>query len=350
MTEHYNDIIEVEESENGETYEHHKFVVDKGQTPMRIDKFLTNRMMHLSRNRLQSAIDEQCILVNGKAAKASYPVKPCDEITVVLSYPPRELEIIPENIPLNILYEDDDVLVINKVAGMVVHPGHGNFNGTLVNALTYYLSNLPAFQEGNLRAGLVHRIDKDTSGIMVIAKTEKAHVHLAKQFFDHSIERLYQAIVWGIPQPTVGTIEGNIGRSPSNRIKMQIFPEGDQGKTAITHYRVIEDLGYISVVECKLETGRTHQIRAHMEYIGHPLFSDERYGGSVILRGTTFTKYKQFVDNCFQILPRQALHAKVLGFVHPTTGEKLHFEAALPDDMQSVLTKWRTYIASRTEL
>ncbi|MGL4364178.1 MAG: RluA family pseudouridine synthase [Bacteroidales bacterium] len=348
MTEFNNDI-EIEDDDYT-TYEHHKFVVDRNQSLMRIDKFLSSRMMNLSRNRLQTAIDNECILVNGKIIKASYQVKPSDEIRVVMPYPPKVIEVIPENIPLAILYEDDDLLVVNKAAGMVVHPGHGNFNGTLVNALTYYLHNLPTFQEGNLRAGLVHRIDKDTSGIMVVAKTQKANAHLAAQFFNHSIERIYQAFVWGIPQPTNGTIEGNIGRCPSNRIKMQVFPDGEQGKTAITHYRVIEELGYISVIECKLETGRTHQIRAHMGYIGHPIFSDIRYGGSHILRGTTFSKYKQFVQNCFELLPRQALHAKVLGFVHPSTNKKMHFEVALPDDMQVVLNKWKNYIANRTEL
>ncbi len=338
-----------DEAEESGLYEHFSFTADKGQSPMRVDKFLANRMENVSRNRIQSAAQTDTILVNGKPVKANYKVKPLDIISVVMPYPPREVEIIPENIPLDILYEDDDLLVVNKAAGMVVHPGHGNFSGTLVNALTYHLQDLPMFKTGDIRAGLVHRIDKDTSGILVVAKTELAHNRLAKQFFDHTINRLYVAMVWGTPEPKEGTITGHIGRSLRDRIKMQVYPEGEQGKHAVTHYRVLEDLGYVSLVECKLETGRTHQIRAHMEYIGHPLFNDERYGGSEILRGTTFSKYKQFVQNCFELLPRQALHAKVLGFTHPITGKEMYFEAPFPSDMAAVVEKWRKYLGGREE-
>ncbi len=338
-----------DDSEESGMYEHFSITADKGQSLLRIDKFLTNRLENISRNRVQAAAEAGTILVNGKPVKSNYKVKPLDVISVVMPYPPREVEIIPENIPLDILYEDDDLLVVNKAAGMVVHPGHGNFNGTLVNALTYHLQDLPMFKTGDIRAGLVHRIDKDTSGILVVAKTELAHNRLAKQFFDHTINRLYTAMVWGVPDPKEGTITGHIGRSLRDRIKMQVFSEGEYGKHAVTHYRVLEDLGYVSLVECKLETGRTHQIRAHMESIGHPLFNDERYGGSEILRGTTFSKYKQFVQNCFDLLPRQALHAKVLGFVHPTTGKDMYFEAPFPADMEAVVEKWRKYLGNREE-
>ncbi|MDR0711339.1 MAG: RluA family pseudouridine synthase [Prevotellaceae bacterium] len=324
-------------------YEHFSFTADKGQTVVRVDKFLTNRLEHVSRNRVQNAADAGNILANGTPVKSSYKVKPLDVVSVVMPYPPRIVEIIPENIPLNILYEDDDLIVLNKAAGMVVHPGHGNFSGTLVNALAYHLQNLPLFNTGSIRAGLVHRIDKNTSGIMVVAKNDIAHNRLAKQFFDHTIERLYVALVWGVPTPPEGTITGNIGRNIRDRIRMQVFPDGEQGKHAVTRYRVTENLGYVSLVECRLETGRTHQIRTHMEYIGHPLFNDERYGGSGILKGTTFTKYRQFVQNCFEALPRHALHAKALGFVHPSTGETMRFEMPLPTDMSTVVEKWRRY-------
>ncbi|MDR0414098.1 MAG: RluA family pseudouridine synthase [Prevotellaceae bacterium] len=332
-----------EDQEESGMYEHFCFTADKGQSVVRIDKFLTNRMEHVSRSRVQSAADAGNILANGKPVKPSYKVKPLDVISVVLPYPPRIVEIIPENIPLDILYEDDDVIVLNKAAGMVVHPGHGNFSGTLVNALAYYLQDLPMFKSGGVRAGLVHRIDKNTSGILVAAKSDVAHNRLALQFFNHTIERLYVALAWGAPNPPEGTITGNIGRSIRDRIKMQVFSDGEQGKHAVTHYRVVENLGYVSLLECRLETGRTHQIRTHMEHIGHPLFNDERYGGSEILRGTTFTKYRQFVQNCFAALPRHALHAKVLGFTHPTTGKPMRFEAPLPHDMATVVEKWRRY-------
>jgi 23S rRNA pseudouridine1911/1915/1917 synthase len=337
------------EPEDAGLFEHFSLTADKGQSLLRIDKFLTNRLENVSRSRVQGAAEAGTILVNGQSVKSNYKVKPLDVVSVVMPYPPRELEIIPENIPLDILYEDDYLMVVNKAAGMVVHPGIGNDSGTLVNALTYHLQALPLFKTGDIRAGLVHRIDKDTSGILVVAKTELAHTRLAKQFFDHTINRLYIALVWGIPDPREGTITGHIGRSVRDRIKMQIFPDGEQGKHAVTHYRVVEDLGYVSLVECKLETGRTHQIRAHMEHIGHPLFNDGRYGGSEILRGTTFSKYRQFIQNCFELLPRQALHAKVLGFIHPITEKEMYFEAPFPADMAAVLEKWRLYTEGRGE-
>ncbi|MDR2937951.1 MAG: RluA family pseudouridine synthase [Prevotellaceae bacterium] len=349
MNNEVENIDAADELEEQGLYEHHSLTADKGQSLLRVDKFLTNRLEHVSRNRVQNAADAGNILVNGVPVKSSYKVKPLDVVSVVMPYPPREVKIIPENIPLNIVYEDDDLMVVNKAAGMVVHPGVGNDSGTLVNALTYHLQSLPMFQTGDLRAGLVHRIDKDTSGILVVAKTELAHNRLAKQFFDHTINRLYVAMVWGVPNPAEGTITGHLARSLRDKIKMQVFPDGDKGKHAITHYRVLEDLGYVSMVECKLETGRTHQIRAHMEHIGHPLFNDEKYGGSEILRGTTFTKYKQFVHNCFAMLPRQALHAKVLGFIHPITQKEMHFEAPLPADMEAVAEKWRKYVDNRGE-
>lgn len=342
------DALTEEESDSGEEmYEHFSLTVDKGQSPLRIDKFLTNRMESVSRHRIQTAADTGSILVNGRPAKSSYKVKPLDQISIVMPYPVREVEIVPENIPLEIPYEDNDLILVNKPAGMVVHPGHGNYSGTLVNALTYHLQELPLFQQGDLRAGLVHRIDKNTSGLLVIAKTEKAHARLAKQFFDHTIQRKYCALVWGNLPEDEGTITGNIGRSVRDRLKMAVFPEGDQGKHAVTHYRVLQRLGYVNLVECRLETGRTHQIRVHMEYIGHPLFNDERYGGDRILKGTTFSKYKQFVENCFRLLPRQALHAQSLGFVHPATGENIYFESPLPEDMRTVIERWENYTANR---
>jgi 23S rRNA pseudouridine1911/1915/1917 synthase len=351
MSEYIEDNIEYIEDgeEQSGLYEHYSFTVDKGQAPLRVDKFLTNRIENISRNRIQTAADAGNILVNGKPVKSNYKVKPLEVVSVVMPYPPRVIEIIPEDIPLNILYEDDALIILNKEAGMVVHPGHGNYTGTLVNALTYHLKDLPLYSTGDIRAGLVHRIDKNTSGLLVIAKTEFAHNRLAKQFFDHTTKRQYIALVWGVPEQSEGTIEGNIGRSLKDRMKMQIFPEGEYGKHAITHYKVVENLGYVSIVECVLETGRTHQIRAHFEYIGHPLFNDERYGGNQILKGTTFSKYKQFVNNCFEILPRHALHAKTLGFVHPTTGKEMLFDSPLPEDMVSVMDKWRKYIGSRGE-
>lgn len=330
-----------------ELYEHFSLTVDRGQAMLRIDKYLVDRMEHCSRNRIQAAADGGNILVNGKAVKSSYRVKPLDRISIVMPYPKREVEIVPEDIPLEIVYEDEDVILVDKRAGMVVHPGHGNYNGTLVNALTWHLRNLPLFQEGDMRAGLVHRIDKDTSGLLVVAKNERAHARLARQFFDHSITRRYVALVWGNFTEEEGTIEGNIGRSPKDRLKMCVFPDGSDGKSAVTHYRVLRRYGYVTLVECRLETGRTHQIRVHMEYIGHPLFNDARYGGDRILKGTTFSKYKQFVENCFALMPRQALHARSLGFVHPATGVEVCFESELPADFRAVLEKWDAYVAAR---
>lgn len=333
--------------DNQDLYEHYNFIADKGQALLRIDKFLVNRIENISRSKLQAAAAAGNILVNNNVVKSNYKVKPFDEVSIVMSYPPYELEIIPENIPINILFEDDHVIVINKEAGLVVHPGHGNYTGTLVNALTYHFQDLPLFKSGEIRPGLVHRIDKDTSGIIVVAKTEYALNHLAKQFYDHTTVRKYIALVWGNFENDKGTITGHIGRHLKDRMRMAVFPGGEHGKPAITHYKVIERLGYVNVVECQLETGRTHQIRAHFEYIKHPLFNDERYGGDKILKGTTFTKYKQFVQNCFKILPRHALHAKSLGFIHPVTKKEMHFNSDLPNDMAQVFEKWRNYISGR---
>ena len=341
------DMLLDDEEQQDELYEHFSVTVDKGQAMLRIDKYLTARMENATRNRIQTAADNGNILVNGSPVKSSYKVKPLDVIQIVMPYPRREVEIIAEDIPLEIPYEDDDLLIVNKAAGMVVHPGHGNYSGTLVNALTWHLKDLPLFQDGDIRAGLVHRIDKNTSGLLVIAKNEKAHARLAKQFFDHTIERRYVALVWGNFEEDEGTVEGNIGRSHRDRLKMAVFPDGSDGKHAVTHYRVLKRYGYVTLLELKLETGRTHQIRVHMEYIGHPLFNDERYGGDRILKGTTFSKYRQFVENCFSIMPRHALHARSLGFVHPSTRENIYFESSLPDDMQQVLDKWDTYTANR---
>ena len=332
-----------------ELFEHYRIEVDKGQSSLRLDKFLVNKLENVSRSRIQSAANAGNILANNKSVKPNYKVKPGDEITIVLAFPPRELEILPENIPLNIVYEDDDILLVNKAPGMTVHPGIGNYTGTLINALMWHLKDLPLFASGELRPGLVHRIDKNTSGLLVIAKNELSLNRLAKQFFDHTVERSYQALVWGLPKEKEGTITGHIGRNPKDRTKMYVFSEGDQGKHAITHYKVLEDLGYISIVECKLETGRTHQIRVHFSYIGHPLFNDSEYGGNQILRGTTFSKYKQFVHNNFGLLPRQALHAKSLGFTHPASGEKMFFDSELPEDMQAVIQKWKIYTGSRKD-
>jgi len=334
--------------DHSELFEHYRIIVDKGQQPLRIDKFLINRLPHTSRTRIQNAALAGNILVNDKPVKSNFKIRPEEIISIVLPHPPRKIEIVPENIPLNIIYEDDDLLVVNKDAGMVVHPGISNFTGTLINALYYYLRDLQLFQSGELRPGLVHRIDKNTSGILVVAKSEFALNHLANQFFYHKIKRIYNALIWGLPAEKEGTIEGNIGRSQKDRKKMKVYPGGQHGKPAITHYRVIEELGYISLVECILETGRTHQIRAHFEYIKHPVFNDEVYGGDKILKGTTFTKYRQFVKNCFEMIPRQALHAKSLGFIHPRTGKEVFFDSELPDDMKKVMEKWKNYIVGRT--
>ncbi len=326
-----------------ELFEHFALTVDRGQSMLRIDKFLVNRLEGTSRSRIQAAADAGNILVNGTSAKSSYRVKPLDKISIVLPYPRRELEILPENIPLTIPYEDEHLLLVDKAAGMVVHPGHGNYSGTLVNALAWHLRDVPSFDGSDARAGLVHRIDKDTSGLLVIAKSERAHARLAKQFFDHTISRRYLALVWGDFDADEGTITGNIGRSVRDRLKMAVFEDGSAGKHAVTHYRVVERFGYVTLVECRLETGRTHQIRVHMEHIGHPLFNDARYGGDRILKGTTFARYRQFVENCFVLLPRQALHARSLGFVHPATGREVSFESPLPADMAAAVEKWRNY-------
>ncbi len=341
------DFDDAEGLEENELYEHFRLVADPGQSMIRVDKFLANRIDKASRSRIQAAADAGNILVNNVQVKANYKVKPGDTVVVVMDYPKRELKIIPEEIPLDIVYEDDDLMVINKPPGLVVHPGHGNYSGTLVNALSHYLNDLPLFNSGDTRPGLVHRIDKDTSGLLVIAKTELAKNSLAIQFFEKTSFRKYVALVWGNLKENKGTITGNIGRSLSNRQIFKVFPESDHGKPAVTHYKVIERLGYVNLIECQLETGRTHQIRVHMKYIGHPLFNDSTYGGDQILRGTTFSKYRQFVHNCFQMLPRQALHAKSLGFLHPTTGKAMMFESELPDDMLAVVEKWRNYIANR---
>lgn len=331
--------------QNDELYEHFALTVDRGQAMMRIDKYLTVRMEHCSRNRLQTAADNGNILVNGRPVKSNYRVKPLDRISIVMPYPKHEVEIIPENIPLDIVYEDNDIIIVNKPAGMVVHPGHGNYSGTLVNALTYYLQNTPLFQQGDMRAGLIHRIDKNTSGLLVVAKNELAHARLAKQFFDHTIIRQYTALVWGNFDQDQGTIVGNIGRSRSDRLKMAVYPDGSEGKHAVTHWRVLKRFGYVTLIECQLETGRTHQIRVHMEHIGHPLFNDERYGGDRILKGTTFSKYRQFIENCFAIMPRHALHARTLGFIHPSTGKQICFNSELPEDFKTVIERWETYAA-----
>ncbi|WP_440121745.1 RluA family pseudouridine synthase [Tenacibaculum sp. Ill] len=329
------------EIENDDLYEHHRFVATDGQVPLRVDKFLMNFIENATRNKIQQAAKAGNVLVNDVAVKPNYKVKPKDVVRVVLTYPPHENLLVAEDIPIDIVYEDDEVIVVNKPAGMVVHPGHGNYSGTLVNGLIHHIENLP--KNSNERPGLVHRIDKDTSGLLVVAKTEFAMAHLSKQFFDRTTERLYYALVWGNIEEDEGTIEGNIGRSFKNRLQMDVFPNGEHGKHAVTHYKVLERLTYVTLVQCKLETGRTHQIRAHFKHIGHTLFNDERYGGNAILKGTTFTKYKQFVDNCFKVLPRQALHAKTLGFTHPITGEFLKFDSEVPEDITACLEKWRTY-------
>ncbi len=338
---------ESSESDSAEMYEHFRFDVDSGQSPIRLDKYLAINMRNSSRSKIQAAADEGQLLVNGAAQKASYKVRPGDVVTIVMSRPKFENIIIPEDIPLNIVYEDDHLLVVNKEAGMVVHPGHGNYRGTLVNALTHHLKGLELVENEDMRAGLVHRIDKNTSGLLVIAKSERVHTHLAKQFFDHTTERRYIAMVWGNVIEDEGTIVGNIGRNAKDRLKMFVFEDGSDGKHAVTHYRVLRRLGYVTLIECRLETGRTHQIRVHMAWKGHPLFNDERYGGDKIIKGTTFSKYKQYVENCFRMMPRQALHAKSLGFVHPITGEKMSFESDLPDDFVALIEKWDSYTANR---
>ncbi|MGQ9619438.1 MAG: RluA family pseudouridine synthase [Bacteroidales bacterium] len=334
---------EEELTEQKELYEHYRFKVDTGQSPVRIDKYITARIENTSRTRVQNAAIAGNITVNSAPVKPSYKVKPGDVIQILLTTPPRDIELIPEDIPLNILYEDNDIIVVNKEAGMVVHPAYGNYTGTLVNALMWHFKELPLFNTGELRPGLVHRLDKDTSGVLVVAKNEIAQNRLARQFFNRKTGRIYYALVWGTPAPSEGTITGHIGRNLKDRKIMQVFPDGSHGKQAVTHYRVIESFGYVSLVECRLETGRTHQIRVHFSYKKHPLFNDAEYGGDKILRGTTFSKYQQFVKNCFEIIPRQALHARTLSFDHPSNGKRMTFESELPDDMKKVIEKWREY-------
>ena len=341
------DHIANEEPEEDDLFEHYSFTAASGQEPLRVDKYLMNLVKNATRNKIQQAAKSGNIRVNQEKVKQNYRVKPGDVVRVLFEHPPYEYLLHPEQIALDIVFEDQELLVVNKPAGMVVHPGHGNYSGTLVNALAYHFSNLPL--NSNNRPGLVHRIDKDTSGLLVIAKTERAMTHLAQQFFDKSTAREYIALVWGSVEEESGTVIGHIGRNPKNRLQMQVFPEGEQGKEAVTHFKVLERLGYVTLISCKLETGRTHQIRAHMRYLGHPLFNDARYGGDRILKGTTFTKYKQFVENAFQVLPRQALHARTLGFEHPVSGELLHFEAPIPEDMLACIEKWRGYARYSSE-
>jgi 23S rRNA pseudouridine1911/1915/1917 synthase len=346
--ENVEDIDNIDDNEEqNDLYEHFRFTVDKGQQPLRIDKYLFDKIVNVSRNRLQMAADAGYIHVNEQPVKSNYRVKPFDVITVMMNRPRYENDIEPEDIPIDIVYEDDDVMVVNKPAGMVVHPGHGNWTGTLVNAIAWHFKDDPSYDPNDPSVGLVHRIDKDTSGLLVIAKTPEAKTSLGKQFFNKTTKRKYNALVWGIIDEDEGTIEGNITRNPKNRLQMTVTSDPDVGKHAVTHYRVIERLGYVTFVECILETGRTHQIRVHMKHIGHVLFNDERYGGHEILKGTRFNKYKQFINNCFNICPRQALHAKTLGFVHPRTGKQMDFDSELPGDITALLDKWRNYISNR---
>jgi 23S rRNA pseudouridine1911/1915/1917 synthase len=337
------------QAENSDLFEHFRFKADQGQTTLRIDKFLSNRLEGTSRSRIQAAANASSILVNDRPVKPNYKVKPGDSISIVLPHPPRKIELIPEDIPLEIVFEDEDVIVVNKEPGMVVHPGYGNYTGTMVNALMYHLKDNPLFSTGEERPGLVHRIDKNTSGLLVVAKNETALSKLALQFYNKTSKRTYHALVWGDMKEEEGTITGNIGRNPKNRKQMHVFPDGDFGKVAVTHFRVLERLGYVNLMECRLETGRTHQIRVHFQYKSHPLFNDPEYGGDAILRGTTFTRYKQFVQNCFNLMPGQALHARSLGFVHPSSGKEVSFEANLPPGFEQVLHKWRTYLSGRKE-
>lgn len=341
-----NDELEPVQS-SGNLYEHFRVAVDKGQTPVRVDKYLFDRIVNASRNRIQKAADAGFVMANGAPVKSSYKIRPQDIITVMMNRPPYDNEIIPEDIPLDIVYEDRDIIVVNKPAGLVVHPGCGNYHGTLVNAIAWHLRDNPDYDPNDPQVGLVHRIDKETSGLLLVAKTPEAKTHLGWQFFNKTTKRKYQALVWGIVEHDDGTIVGNIGRNPKDRMQMAVFPDSDFGKHAVTHYRVLERLGYVTLVECVLETGRTHQIRVHMKHIGHTLFNDERYGGDRILKGIHFSRYKQFVSNCFDICPRQALHAMTLGFVHPATKEEMFFTSPLPDDMVQLLEGWRGYISNR---
>lgn len=333
----------IDDGEDG-LFEHHRIVADSKQSLLRIDKFLMDRLPNVTRTKIQDGIRDGFIKVNEKLIKPNYKIHPHDIITVSLPEPPRDTDVVPENIPLNIVFEDDHLMIINKPAGMVVHPAYQNWTGTLVNALAYHFQNLPQMAGNDGRPGLVHRIDKDTSGLLVIAKTETAMNSLAKQFFDHSIHRTYQALVWGVPDPPEGTINVHVGRSLKDRRVTVAFPEGEFGRHAITHYKLLQDLRYVSLVECRLETGRTHQIRAHMKYIGHPIFNDATYGGNEVVKGTVFSKYKQFIDNCFKIIPRQALHAKTLGFLHPVTQQPMQFDSELPADFKEVIEKWENYV------
>lgn len=344
------DMEELQSQGEAELYEHHRITVDKGQEMLRLDKYLQMRLEGVSRTKIQAATKAGCVLVNDKPTKSNYKVKPLDVISVLLPEPPHEFEILPEPVPLNIVYEDEDVLVVDKQPGLVVHPGYGNFTGTLLNGLFYYFQDKKAKNGDPIVPYLVHRIDKDTSGLLLIAKNEEAQVVLAKQFFDHTIERKYNALVWGGFDEDYGTIIGNLERAPQDRRIMHVTDDPERGKHAVTHWRVLERFGYVTLVECVLETGRTHQIRAHMQHIGHPLFNDAAYGGDRILKGTTFSKYKQFVENCFSLLPRQALHALILGFDHPTTGKHMHFESPVPQDMSAALEKWRAYSYSSSSI
>ena len=345
MTEEFEEDEIEEIGGEQELYEHFRFVVDKGQAITRVDKYLVNCMANTSRNRIQDAADSGNILANGKSVKSNYKAKPNDVISIVMAYPPNEFEIILQDIPINVVYEDDDILLINKQPNLVVHPGFGNFDGTLLNAVAWHLKDVPGFDANDSRIGLVHRIDKDTSGLILIAKTPEAKTHLGKQFFDKTTQRRYHALVWGNVKEDEGTIIGALARDPRDRMLFTVFPEGENplAKHAVTHYKVLERMAYVTLVECRLETGRTHQIRVHMKHIGHTLFNDERYGGHIILKGNTTARYKAFVKNCFFLCPRQALHAKTLGFVHPRTGEFMHFDSELPTDMQELIEKWRDY-------
>jgi 23S rRNA pseudouridine1911/1915/1917 synthase len=336
-----NDNLEPEFQDEQVLHEHFSFTADPGQEPLRVDKYLMNRVENASRNKIQKAAKEGSIFVNDITVKSNYKVKGGDTVRVLFGHPPPENLLVGEDLLLDIVYEDESLILVNKTAGMVVHPGHGNYSGTLINALMFHFENLPKNEQH--RPGLVHRIDKDTSGLLVIAKTEHVMTHLSKQFFDKSSKRKYHALVWGDVKEDSGTIEGNIGRHPKNRLQMTVFEDGEAGKPAITHFKVLERLGYVTYLECELETGRTHQIRAHMKHIGHTLFNDERYGGNSILKGTSFTKYKQFVENCFKLVPRQALHAKTLGFEHPLTGKWMEFDSEIPGDIKNALDKWRQY-------
>jgi len=339
---------EDEELEEQGIFEHFRLSVDPGQAPVRVDKFMTAHLEDTSRHRIQLAIKEGYVLVGEKTAKANLIVRPGDIIRFVMPYRRRGLEILPENIPLNIVYEDDDLLIVNKEAGMVVHPGHGHFSGTLINALSYHLGISQGPEAEDERMGiLVHRIDKDTSGLLVVAKKDEAQLNLAEQFYEHSIDRRYMAIVWGNIKEDEGTVDRNIMRDPNDRLRYRVTDDPDKGKRAVTHYRVLERFGYVTLLECKLETGRTHQIRVHLSSIGHPLFNDERYGGSEIRKGTIYSKYKQFIQNCFEICPRQALHARTLGFIHPTTGKWIQFDSVIPADMEALLDKWRNYAPTK---